>query len=65
MKAERAQRDSFLVRIWCETGRADWKGWVQHTRSGEAVSVRSRDELWTFLERHSGELPDPPRKGLK
>lgn len=65
MKTERVQRDSFLVRIWREKGRAEWRGWVQHTRSGSSTPVRSRGELWAFMEQHSGKLPDSRRKGLK
>jgi hypothetical protein len=65
MKAEGGQRDSFLVRIWRDRGKPEWKGWVQHTRSGESALLHSRAELLAFLEHHTGELPDPPRKGLR
>lgn len=65
MEANGMQRDSFLVRIWRESGRTAWRGWVQHTGSGESRQVRNWGELLAFIELYAGELADPPRKGLR
>lgn len=52
---------SFVIRIWREDTRAGefgapWRARVQHTRSGEAVSVQDLDSLIAFLERWMGSL---------
>jgi hypothetical protein len=60
-----AHRDAFIVRIWREEGKPEWRGWVQHVRTGDSVSVQSLDELVTFIERRTGKLTDPSRRGLK
>ncbi len=60
-----AHTDSFLIRIWREEGQAGWKGWIQHTRSGESALVRELEELWAFIERRTGKLDTTARKGLK
>lgn len=57
--------DSFVVRIWREEGKAGWKGWVQHARSGESALVRQLDDLLAFIERHTGRLDTTAQKGLK
>jgi hypothetical protein len=49
-------RHSFVVRIWREGGRAGWRGWVQHTRSGESAAVQDVNELLAFVERRTGTL---------
>lgn len=55
------QQNSFVVRIWwqrrspADVG-ASWHGWVQHTRSGEAMHVQTVHELLTFLEHWTGQL---------
>lgn len=59
------QRSSFLVRIWREKGQAEWQGWVQHIRSGESAPFTNLGDLLAFIERHSGKLAEPHRKGLK
>ena len=64
-KQETAHRDSFVVRIWREEGRSEWRGWVQHAGTGESVVVRNVDELVAFIERWTGELTGTGRKGLK
>jgi hypothetical protein len=68
-----SQRSSFVIRIWWEQSdmaAADppaWRGWVQHTHSGEAAYVRSLEELIRFLERWAGKLArsDKGKAGLK
>lgn len=55
------QQDSFVLRIWWGGGnpagaRKSWHGWVQHTRSGEAMHVQTVDEFLTFIEHWTGEL---------
>jgi len=55
---------SFVVRIWWEQadtnpgGRRLWRGWVQHTRSGEAAYVQNLEGLLGFIERWPGKLTD-------
>ena len=51
-----ACRESFVIRIWRERDCPDWRGWVQHARSGEAVFVKELDELLAFVERRTGKL---------
>jgi hypothetical protein len=58
-------RHSFVVRIWREEGGAGWRGWVQHTRSGESTVSRDLYELLTFVERRTGKLSGTMEKGLK
>jgi len=59
------QRDSFVVRIWREQGQLDWRGWVQHIRTGESALVRDLGELQAFFERWAGKLTETGRQGLK
>lgn len=49
-------RHSFVVRIWQEEGRATWRGWVEHTRTGEAAFVQELAELVSFIEARTGRL---------
>lgn len=58
-------RHSFIVRIWREEGSAGWRGWVQHTRSGESTGSRDLKELLTFVECRTGKLGGTTEKGLK
>jgi hypothetical protein len=57
--------DSFILRIWREEGSPQWKGWVQHARSGEVGFVQSLADLLAFIERRTGELAGSPREGLR
>ena len=57
--------DSFVIRIWREGDPPRWRGWVQHVRSGEVLLTDDLNELIAFLERWSGELVNPARRGLK
>jgi hypothetical protein len=57
-------RSSFVIRIWWEEAgdsQPIWRGWVQHTRSGEAAYVQDLDELLAFIERRTGKLAVPDR----
>ena len=65
VKARQAQRNSFLVRIWRQPDQDEWRGWVQHIRTGESTFVHSLGELQAFMERWAGELQTPPRQGLR
>ena len=49
-------RHSFVFRIWPEEGHAGWRGWVEHTRTGEATFVQELDELLAFIECRPGKL---------
>jgi hypothetical protein len=60
-----AARHSFIVRIWREEGSVGWRGWVQHTRSGESTVVQDLDELLAFVEHRTGELGSNVRNRLK
>ena len=61
----RAQRESFVIRIWREPGRSEWKGWIQHARSGDSAALQDLGELMTFIERWTAGLPVEDRQGLK
>jgi hypothetical protein len=58
-------RHSFVVRIYREEGSAAWRGWVQHTRSGESTVAQDLPELLAFVERRTGKLSGTMQKGLK
>jgi hypothetical protein len=60
-----AVRHSFVVRIWREEGSAVWRGWVQHTRSGESSAAQDLNELLAFVERRTGKLGGTMQKSLK
>ena len=65
MDRRSTQQESFIVRIWRETGHCGWRGWVQHTRSGESAALRSVQELVAFFEQRTGRLDDTQQQGLK
>ena len=53
--------NSFVVRIWREGAEADdqsggWRGWVQHTRSGEAIYVQDVSGMLAFMEQWTGDM---------
>jgi hypothetical protein len=54
-----------MVRFWHEEGQPDWKGWVQHTRSGEWTLFRDLDELRAFFERWIEKEAGPVGQSLK
>lgn len=56
---------SFVVRFWRQDGSGGWRGWVQHTRSGESTVAQDLDELLAFVERRTGRLDGTTRKGLR
>jgi hypothetical protein len=52
---------SFVIRIWHDEAdageaRPRWRGWVQHTRSGESVYVQDLKDMFDFIERWTGPL---------
>ena len=65
MIKRQAQRESFVVRIWQEPGRSEWKGWVQHIRSGDSAALQNLGELLTFIERRTARLSVEDQQGLK
>ena len=54
---------SFIIRIWWE--RVGWKGWVQHTRTGDEAIFDQPAELWEFIQQRTGLLETPEKTGLK
>ena len=58
-------RHSFLVRIWREGSGSQWQGWVQHIRTGEAVTFRSLNELLDFVQRWEKSQTQEGGRGLK
>lgn len=58
-------RHSFVVRIWREEDRPEWRGWVQHAGSGESAYVQGLDELLAFIEGRSGSLTGPGQERLR
>jgi hypothetical protein len=52
VREESTQTDTFVLRIWRQRGQQGWRGWVQHTRTGESVAVQDMDQLVAFVERH-------------
>jgi hypothetical protein len=51
-----AIRHSFVVRIWQEESVDAWRGWVEHTRSGEAAFVQELEQLLSFIQERTGRL---------
>jgi hypothetical protein len=58
-------RHSFVLRIWREKGGAGWRGWVQHSRSGESTASQDLNELLAFVECRAGRLNGTRDKRLK
>ena len=62
MVSSHQPHSSFVIRIWWEQsgdagdGHSIWRGWVQHTRSGEVSYVQNLEELLGFIERWTGKL---------
>jgi len=65
MEQQMAHRDAFIVRIWREEDKPEWRGWVQNARTGESAPIRNLDELGAFIERRTAKLTNPGHKGLK
>ena len=65
MVGRHAQREAFVIRIWREQGQPEWKGWVQHVRSGESAFLEDVDALSTFFKRWTGGPAGKQQKGLK
>ena len=53
-----AVRHSFVVRVWREAGLPQWRGRVQHSRTGDAVFIQDLDELLTFIKDRTGGWAD-------
>jgi hypothetical protein len=51
---------SYLLRLWRESGegRPVWRASLKSTRTGEKVGFGSLEELFEFLKRQTGKLPD-------
>jgi len=60
MTEERPDYLSYLLRMWRaqEKRREVWRASLQHVETGERVSFRSLDELFAFLRRQGGTMPD-------
>jgi hypothetical protein len=58
-------RHSFVVRVWREEGHAGWRGWVQHTRSGDAASFQELDDLLAFVQHRTGTWDGAARRRLE
>jgi hypothetical protein len=59
---ERQQRrNAFILRIWWEEDDHPlWRGWVQHTGTGESRYVQHLGDLLAFLEERTGPLAQAP-----
>ena len=62
-------RSTFVLRIWREEedGREQsaWRGWVQHTSSGDRRYLQSTEELVRFIEGYAGKLDSISQNRLK
>lgn len=65
MREEPTQTDSFVLRIWRQRDQQDWRGWVQHTRTGESAVVQDMDQLAAFIERHVRDETSDAHKRLR
>ena len=65
MREEPTQTDSFVLRIWRQKGQQGWRGWVQHSRTGESALVQGMAQLEAFIEGHLRDEPASVRKGLR
>lgn len=65
MREASTQTDSFVLRIWRQRGQQGWRGWVQHTRTGESDVVQDMDQLAAFIERHVRDEPGDAHKRLR
>ena len=47
---------TFLVRLWNETGRDEWRGQVTHVQTGESRYFATLAQLEEFLRLHAPKL---------
>jgi len=60
--SERQRRgNAFILRIWWEEhAHPTWRGWVQHTATGEYRYFQHLGDLLAFVEHHTGSLAQAP-----
>ena len=57
MSESQCRGNSFVLRIWWEEhAHPTWRGWVQHTSTGEYRYFQHLSDLLTFVEDHTGSL---------
>ena len=59
---KKGHENAFVIRIWREESVAaphNWRGWVQHVRSGKTLYFRDVERLLQFVEARTGRLPAP------
>ena len=59
------RREVFIVRIWREESAPTWRGWIQHTGSGEIALFRDLAEILIFIKRQADDLTPVLRDGIK
>ena len=55
MDQNSGKRHSFILRIWREAGFREWKGWIQHARSGESTNIQTSTDLLSFIDKYKGD----------
>jgi hypothetical protein len=51
------EREAFVLRLWRETpGNQNWRGQLQHVRTGEVIAFQDVEELFDYI-RQKIELP--------
>jgi hypothetical protein len=53
-RLSRGQYDSFVVRVWSQSGSGLSHGHITHVGSRDTIAFREIDELVAFLLRHVG-----------
>ncbi len=56
---------AYLLRLWREKGgeSSRWRASLQDPHSGERVGFASIEELFLYLRRETGDLPEPDEGG--
>lgn len=58
-----ARYRAYLVRLWRDNPNEPWRASAQSVQSGELLRFATLQELFSFLEIHTGDTPsadDPP-----
>jgi hypothetical protein len=46
------EREAFVLRLWRETpGSQEWRGQLQHVRTGEVASFQDMEEIFEYIRR--------------
>ena len=59
IEANEGRAESYLVRLWCDTGRSPWRASLQNIRTGQVTYFARPEQLWAYLR---AEMVDPDQR---